>query len=55
MKYFTCADDIGNIKAALQEAAEVKRDRFAFTELGRNRTLLMIFFNSSLRMRLSTQ
>ncbi len=55
MKYFTCADDIGNIKAALQEAAEVKRDRFAFTELGRNRTLLMIFFNSSLRTRLSTQ
>ncbi len=55
MKYFTCADDMGNIKAALQEAAEVKRDRFAFTELGRNRTLLMIFFNSSLRTRLSTQ
>ena len=33
----------------------MKRDRFARTELGRNRTLLMLFFNSSLRTRLSTQ
>ncbi|MDE5554993.1 MAG: acetylornithine carbamoyltransferase, partial [Muribaculaceae bacterium] len=55
MKKFTCAEDIGDIKKALEEAFEVKRDRFAFTELGRNRTLLMIFFNSSLRTRLSTQ
>lgn len=55
MNKFTCAEDIGDIKKALEEAFEVKRDRFAFTELGRNRTLLMIFFNSSLRTRLSTQ
>ncbi|MDE6368282.1 MAG: acetylornithine carbamoyltransferase [Muribaculaceae bacterium] len=55
MKKFTCAEDIGDIKKALEEAFEVKRDRFAFSELGRNRTLLMIFFNSSLRTRLSTQ
>ena len=33
----------------------IKKDRYAFTELGRNKTLLMIFFNSSLRTRLSTQ
>ena len=55
MKKFTCVDDIGDLKAALAEAAEIKKDRFAFTELGRNKTLLMIFFNSSLRTRLSTQ
>lgn len=55
MKKFTCADDIGDIRKALDNALEIKRDRFAFTELGRNRTLLMIFFNSSLRTRLSTQ
>ncbi len=55
MKKFTCADDIGDIRKALDEAMTVKRDRFAFSELGRNRTLLMIFFNSSLRTRLSTQ
>ena len=52
---FTCVDDIGDIRSAVEEALEIKRDRFAYTELGRNRTLLMIFFNSSLRTRLSTQ
>ena len=55
MKKFTCVDDIGPLDKALAEAAEIKRDRFAFTDLGRNKTLLMIFFNSSLRTRLSTQ
>lgn len=55
MNKFTCVDDLGDIRKAVDEALEVKRNRFAFTELGRNRTLLMIFFNSSLRTRLSTQ
>ena len=55
MKKFTCGEDIGDLRVAVAEAMEIKRDRFAFTELGRNRTLLMIFFNSSLRTRLSTQ
>ena len=39
----------------MREALEVKRDRFAYKHLGENKTLLMIFFNSSLRTRLSTQ
>lgn len=55
MKKFTCVDDIGPLDKALAEAAMIKKDRFGFTELGRNKTLLMIFFNSSLRTRLSTQ
>ena len=55
MKKFTCVGDIGDLRIAVAEAMEVKRDRFAFTDLGKNRTLLMIFFNSSLRTRLSTQ
>ena len=55
MKKFTCVDDIGDLDAAVKEALEIKRDRFAFTDLGKNKTLLMIFFNSSLRTRLSTQ
>jgi len=55
MKKFTCVADIGPLDKALAEAALIKKDRFAFTDLGRNRTLLMIFFNSSLRTRLSTQ
>lgn len=55
MKKFTCVEDIGDLRAAVAEALEIKRDRFAYSELGRNCTLLMIFFNSSLRTRLSTQ
>ncbi len=55
MKKFTSVADIGDLRKAVAEALEIKADRFAHTDLGRNRTLLMIFFNSSLRTRLSTQ
>lgn len=55
MKKFTSVEDIGYLKIALAEAAMIKKNKFAFTGLGRNKTLLMIFFNSSLRTRLSTQ
>ncbi|MBR1789953.1 MAG: acetylornithine carbamoyltransferase [Bacteroidaceae bacterium] len=55
MRTFINVEDIGNLQAALQEAREVKANRFAWQHLGRNRTLLMIFFNNSLRTRLSTQ
>jgi N-succinyl-L-ornithine transcarbamylase len=55
MKNFFNVEDIGDIKQALAEAQEVKKDRFAFQHLGKNKTLLMIFFNNSLRTRLSTQ
>lgn len=55
MKKFTCVNDIGSLDAAVAEALEVKNNRFGYTHLGRNKTLLMLFFNSSLRTRLSTQ
>ncbi len=55
MKTFFNAKDLGDLTAALQEAQLVKQDRFAFQHLGKNKTLLMIFFNNSLRTRLSTQ
>ncbi len=55
MKKFTCVADIGNLNDAVAEALEIKRNRFAYQHLGKNRTLLMLFFNSSLRTRLSTQ
>ncbi|MDR3261783.1 MAG: N-acetylornithine carbamoyltransferase [Tannerella sp.] len=55
MRNFTCVQDIGDLKQAVSEALEIKKDRYRFTELGKNKTLLMIFFNSSLRTRLSTQ
>jgi N-succinyl-L-ornithine transcarbamylase len=55
MKKFTCVEDIGNLHDAVAEALAIKKDRFAHVELGRNKTLMMIFFSSSLRTRLSTQ
>lgn len=55
MRNFTCVNDIGDIKSAVKEALEVKANRFAYKHLGIDKTLLMIFFNSSLRTRLSTQ
>lgn len=55
MKTFLHPADLGNLQAALQEAREIKARRFAHTELGRNKTALLIFFNNSLRTRLSTQ
>ena len=55
MRNFTTVNDIGNLKDAVKEALEVKANRYAYKHLGENKTLLMIFFNSSLRTRLSTQ
>ena len=55
MKQFTTVNDIGDLGAAVAEALAIKKDRFAYKHLGTNKTLLMLFFNSSLRTRLSTQ
>ena len=55
MKHFTCVQDIGDLDIALKEAFEIKKNPFAFVEKGKNKTMLLIFFNSSLRTRLSTQ
>ena len=55
MRYFSNVKDLGDLRQALQEAKEIKNDRFKYVELGKNKTLLMVFFNSSLRTRLSTQ
>ena len=55
MKYFQHVADLGDLQQAVKEALEVKAERYAYKHLGENKTLLMIFFNSSLRTRLSTQ
>ena len=55
MRHFTSITQLGNLEEAMAKAFEVKRNPFADQALGRNRTLLMIFFNNSLRTRLSTQ
>lgn len=55
MRYFLSVKDIGNLDTAVKEALEIKADRFRYNTLGKNKTLMMVFFNSSLRTRLSTQ
>ncbi len=55
MKQYIGVKDLGCLDTAIQEAIEVKNNRFAYKHLGENKTLLMVFFNSSLRTRLSTQ
>lgn len=55
MKHFTSIKQLEDLGAALEAARYVKENPFADQELGKNKTLLMIFFNSSLRTRLSTQ
>lgn len=55
MRYFTGIKDLGNLKKAVEEALEIKKNPFKYKNLGENKTLLMVFFNSSLRTRLSTQ
>ena len=55
MRNFITVKDMGNLEIALEKAKYVKENPFADSELGKNRTMLLIFFNSSLRTRLSTQ
>lgn len=55
MRHFTNVKDLGNLQDALKMAFEIKRDRYKDIELGRNKTAMLVFFNSSLRTRLSTQ
>lgn len=55
MKTFQNVQDLSDLSAALQEAFEVKKNRFGYQQLGKNKTCLLIFFNNSLRTRLSTQ
>lgn len=55
MKYFTTVNDIANVTDLINESLEVKKNPFANSDLGKNKTLGLLFFNSSLRTRLSTQ
>lgn len=55
MRTYTNVKDLGNLNKAVQEALDIKKNRYAYKHLGTDKTLLMVFFNSSLRTRLSTQ
>lgn len=55
MKHFLTLDDLPNFHQAVAEARALKSQPFAEEHLGRHKTLGMLFFNPSLRTRLSTQ
>ena len=55
MKQFLNVSDIGDLQKALEEARQVKARPFANQSLGKDKTAIFIFFNSSLRTRLSSQ
>ena len=55
MKKFFNVQDIGDLGKALEEAKQVKANPFAWKKLGENKTIMLVFFNNSLRTRLSSQ
>jgi N-succinyl-L-ornithine transcarbamylase len=55
MKNYTSINDIDNINSWIEEAKEIKANPLKNIQLGKNKTLGLLFFNSSLRTRLSTQ
>lgn len=55
MKQFTSVHDIADLGGAVREALSLKQTPFAFEHLGKHKTLGLVFFNPSLRTRMSTQ
>ncbi|NNK39272.1 MAG: acetylornithine carbamoyltransferase [Winogradskyella sp.] len=55
MKKYTDIYDIEEYSKIIIEAISLKNDPFQFEKLGKHKTLVMLFFNASLRTRLSTE
>lgn len=55
MKHYLTTDDIDSVPKIIEEAIALKKDPYQAEQLGKRKTLGMLFFNSSLRTRLSTQ
>lgn len=55
MKLFSSVNDVADVKALVKEALALKQDPFAHQQLGKNKTLALVFLNPSLRTRMSTQ
>lgn len=55
MKLFSSVNDVTDINQLVNEALQLKQNPYAYQQLGKNRTLGLIFLNPSLRTRLSTQ
>jgi N-succinyl-L-ornithine transcarbamylase len=55
MNLFTSVNDVSDVTELINEALAIKANPYADQNLGKNKTLGLIFLNPSLRTRLSTQ
>lgn len=55
MKQFTCVQDVADPAQLVQDALAIKKAPHQHTTLGQNKTVILVFFNPSLRTRLSTE
>lgn len=55
MKSFLSINDVENLPALVRDALEIKKNPHVYKDLGRNRSMCLIFLNPSLRTRLSSQ
>ncbi len=55
MKHYLNINNLEDANSTIQEAIKLKKNPFQNSESGKNKTLVMLFFNSSLRTRLSTE
>ncbi|WP_111709697.1 N-acetylornithine carbamoyltransferase [Lutibacter citreus] len=55
MKNYLNINDLDSLQETISEAIELKKQPLKFEELGKGKTICLLFFNNSLRTRLSTQ
>ena len=55
MKKYTEIKDIPNLQETIQLAKQLKQNPYGFEYLGKHKTIALLFFNASLRTRLSTE
>jgi N-succinyl-L-ornithine transcarbamylase len=55
MQHYTNINDLESLQNTIKEAIELKNNELQFKTLGEGKTICLLFFNNSLRTRLSTQ
>ena len=55
MKNFININDVKDYKSLIDETIDIKNNPYKYNHIGKNKVLGLIFFNPSLRTRLSTQ
>ena len=55
MKKFTAVSDVDNLQEMIKKALQIKKDPLSEPEKGKGKTIGLVFLNSSLRTRLSSQ